>query len=64
MIQTIKGQDVQPGMIVKTKFSEDNFAVEKVGIKWGSVQVRNHYEWIGLEVDENVELLGHFNTED
>ncbi len=63
MNQTVKGQDVKAGMIIKTGGLED-FAVDKVLVRWGAVQVRNHIGWTGLGLDQTVEILGHFNPED
>lgn len=61
--ELIKASEIQPGMIIKVSTGE-RFDVEKVAVKWGAVQVRDHFEWRGLGLNEVVEVLGHFTPED
>jgi hypothetical protein len=62
-MQKIKASEIKPGMVIRTA-TDDRFDIEKVTVKWGAVQVRDHCEWRGLGLNEPVTVLGHFNPED
>lgn len=56
----IKAQDIQPGMVIDI-YGTERFAVERVVVKWGAVQIRDHAGWRGLATNETVTVAGYFN---
>jgi hypothetical protein len=57
----IQAQDIQPGMVIDI-YGAERIAVERVAVKWGAVQIRDHAEWRGLGLDERVTVRGYFNV--
>lgn len=57
----IKAQNIQPGMVIDIYGSNERFAVERIEVKWGAVQIRDHIDWRGLGADETVTVAGYFN---
>lgn len=57
----INARNIQPGMVIDI-YGDERFAVERVDVKWGAVQVRDHHGWRGLGADETVTVAGYFNA--
>ncbi len=56
----IKAQDIKPGMVIDI-YGGEQVAVERVEVKWGAVQIRDHIQWRGLGENELVTVRGYFN---
>lgn len=52
---------INPGDVVKIYWDGIQVAVTKVKIGWGAVQISNGTDWYGLDGNESVTLVGHFN---